>query len=372
MARGGRDVVAVARIVAAQRAVRPLDDPLGAFDDPVERRAKDLVERMVELAAARRRHSRRRCSIDRCTALEAGEAAVRRRDDFAAKDERPLRFRGAAARALPGESRVGRRAQLISGISPSSFSSRRRTRVSGLPIASSASMPSFSARSAEREMMRKSSFGGPFLRRTAQVDLLRREAPRMPQARSRGSAMIQPLQRQRDFIAFRRRANPQLDVMIGRGRDGVAVDRHAELPREPRDRQDLRKGKLWPDVRPGLALQRFKLRIGRNQPVLRRRGGRDGRSVQTERWPPSPPNAAQCRTICRIELQAIARTDSTCVGSIASNRAISVPRSLIPTRSPSRASSRAAISRDTPASRSSRIEPSVVAVRQIIPAQPRR
>ena len=37
MAGGGGDVVAVARIIAAQRPVGALDDPLGAFDDPVER-----------------------------------------------------------------------------------------------------------------------------------------------------------------------------------------------------------------------------------------------------------------------------------------------------------------------------------------------
>ena len=48
MPRGGCDVVAVARIIAAERPVGALDDALGAFDDPVERRAQHLVERVVE------------------------------------------------------------------------------------------------------------------------------------------------------------------------------------------------------------------------------------------------------------------------------------------------------------------------------------
>src|SRR6478609_5311149 len=38
----GSDVAAIARIVAAQWSVRALDDPFGAFNDPVERRTKDL------------------------------------------------------------------------------------------------------------------------------------------------------------------------------------------------------------------------------------------------------------------------------------------------------------------------------------------
>ena len=48
MAGRGGDVVAVACIIAAQRPVGALDDPLGAFDDTVERRAQHFVERMVE------------------------------------------------------------------------------------------------------------------------------------------------------------------------------------------------------------------------------------------------------------------------------------------------------------------------------------
>ena len=50
---GGGDVAAVARIIAAQRPIGALDDALGAFDDAVERRAQDFVERIVEMAGPR-------------------------------------------------------------------------------------------------------------------------------------------------------------------------------------------------------------------------------------------------------------------------------------------------------------------------------
>ena len=111
VAGGGRDVVAVARIIAAQRAVGALDDPLGAFDDPVERRAQHLVERMVE----RRRSGAARRSLGgvaRCRPMPRKPAKL----PSAAVTTSPLRIDraalvGAAARALAGESRGARRAR---------------------------------------------------------------------------------------------------------------------------------------------------------------------------------------------------------------------------------------------------------------------
>ena len=85
MAGGGGDVVAVARIVAAQRPVGALDDPLGAFDDAVERRAQHFVERMVERSgrADRPRAWPRRFGFG--GAAEARETAVGGGHDFAAQ-----------------------------------------------------------------------------------------------------------------------------------------------------------------------------------------------------------------------------------------------------------------------------------------------
>ena len=101
MARGGGDVVAVARIIAAQRPIGALDDALGAFDDPVERRTQHFVERVIEGRRARGGGGRR-APFDLHRAAKAREAAVGAGHDFAAEHDFAA-FVGAAARMLAGE-----------------------------------------------------------------------------------------------------------------------------------------------------------------------------------------------------------------------------------------------------------------------------
>ena len=110
VARRCGDVVAIACIIAAQRPVGALDDPLGAFDDAVERRAQHFVQGMVERGDARRLSRRRRCAFELRGAAEAGEAPVGGGDDFAVQHQHPAVVR-AAARALAGESRGAQRAR---------------------------------------------------------------------------------------------------------------------------------------------------------------------------------------------------------------------------------------------------------------------
>ena len=60
-------------------------------------------------------------------------------------------------------------------------------------------------------------------------------------------------------------------------------DRGAELARELRDRRDLRQRQGLADARAGLALQRFELGIGRDQPAGLVDAAEDRRAVQRER-----------------------------------------------------------------------------------------
>ena len=151
MPRRGGDVVAIACIIAAQRPVGALDDPLGAFDDPVERRAQHLVERIVEgcgCAPVRRPQALRRTEPNR-----GSRRSFRRRRSRLRRSSTTARLSSARLRARwPVKPRRAASA-LISGISPASSSSRRRTRVSGWPATSSGSTPSSSARSGDSEMM---------------------------------------------------------------------------------------------------------------------------------------------------------------------------------------------------------------------------
>ena len=111
VSRGGRDVGAVARIVAAQRPVGALDDPFGAFDDSVERRAQHFVERMVE--------RRGRADLGHGVGRIASLSAVPRKPaklPSAAVTTSPFKTTraavvGPAARALTGESRGARQAR---------------------------------------------------------------------------------------------------------------------------------------------------------------------------------------------------------------------------------------------------------------------
>jgi len=84
-----------------------------------------------------------------------------------------------------------------------------------------------------------------------------------------GSRTINPaLQRKRNFITFRNGSHAHLDVMLGRGSKRVAVDRNAEFPGKPRNRENLGERQLRSDVRARLGLESNQLRVGRDQPIL--------------------------------------------------------------------------------------------------------
>ena len=97
VAGGSRNIVAIARIIAAKRAVRTLDDALGAFDDVVQRRPKHLVERMIEGCAARLLIGRRD-AVRLHGAAKARKTPVSSRHDLAVQDDRTVLV-GAAAHA---------------------------------------------------------------------------------------------------------------------------------------------------------------------------------------------------------------------------------------------------------------------------------
>ena len=69
-------------------------------------------------------------------------------------------------------------------------------------------------------------------------------------------------------------------------------DGNAEFSRELCNRRHLRKGEALSQRRAGLALQRFKLRIGRNRAARLYRCGRRPAVAQTVRWPLPVLNAA--------------------------------------------------------------------------------
>src|SRR5437016_1579044 len=98
MASGGGDVVAITRVIAAQRPIRALNDALGALNDPIERRPQHLIERMVEGGAARGLDRRRR-SIGLHRTAESGEATVGAGYDFAVENHFAA-IVGAAERVL--------------------------------------------------------------------------------------------------------------------------------------------------------------------------------------------------------------------------------------------------------------------------------
>ena len=97
--RSRSDIVAVARIVAAQRPVGAGDDPLGAFDDAVDRGAQQLVQRMIEGRGSRARRMSGRILLAFGGAAEAREAAVGRSHDFALEHNKAVRRPSGCARA---------------------------------------------------------------------------------------------------------------------------------------------------------------------------------------------------------------------------------------------------------------------------------
>src|SRR6478672_13295240 len=101
MPRGSCNVVAIARIIAAERAVGALLDSLGAVDDSVERRAQHLVEGIVECGSGRGR-LRTWPNFGLNRAPKSSETAVGASHDLAIEDYR-LRVIGAAAGALAGK-----------------------------------------------------------------------------------------------------------------------------------------------------------------------------------------------------------------------------------------------------------------------------
>src|SRR3954470_15255874 len=101
MTRGCGDVVAIAGIVAPERTIGALDDPLGALDDAVKRRAQNLIQRVIEDRGPRQ-SCRRRRALRLHRAPKAGEAALGTRHYLAAENDLTAVV-GATAGMLPGE-----------------------------------------------------------------------------------------------------------------------------------------------------------------------------------------------------------------------------------------------------------------------------
>ena len=266
MAGRGGDVVAVARIIAAQRPVGALDDPLGAFDDAVERRAQHFVERMVEmrrppssprawlvrsLESQRCRESRRNCpsaavttsplrtsarlSSVRLRAFWPVKAAARRKRadqrHFAARHSRqPQR----AGQRLPGRPPPRRRQDA------------RRAR-------------------AEREISRSSSSAAHSLRGRG---VSASDAPPSKAAR-RGPAA----ERARSSLRATSTTSSPSGVAWTHSSMSCSVEaatagrrhRNAKLARELRDGRDLRQRKRWPIAEPAWRCSASSSGIGGDQ-----------------------------------------------------------------------------------------------------------
>ena len=264
--RGGRDVVAIARIVAAQRPVGALDDPLGAFDDPVERRAQRFVERMVEAAVrAGRGRRRRRRSI---SAVPRKPAKL----PSAPVTTSPLRittarFVGAAARALAGEAAArGERAdQRHFAVFVLLEPEHARQRLPGRFGDVDAEMLGKVGRQRDRAAAPRRR---PIRCASCAASASAAAAEQRGEPRRRGRPLGPAFERQRDLVAFRRRARPTARCH-GRPTPRAPGARPAmpSLRASSRDRRDLRQGQASAERRAGLALQRFELRIGRDQPA---------------------------------------------------------------------------------------------------------
>src|SRR5215212_848030 len=96
------DIAPVARIIAAQRPVSALDDPLRAFDDAVERRSQRFIQRIVESGSTLRRGGSGGDLLSLCCTAKARENPVGAGHDLAAKHN-AAPFVAPAARALAGE-----------------------------------------------------------------------------------------------------------------------------------------------------------------------------------------------------------------------------------------------------------------------------
>ena len=275
------------RCAAARRCARR---SLGAFDDPVERRAQRLVERLVELGRDSAAAPTADAAVAQRIALETGEAAVRR-SDRRSPDRTSTLVAVRAARARWPAKAAARPARASSGISPASSSSSRKMRVSGWPSASS---------TVDAELLgqigattrRGASPRPPPIRSGAPPD-----RPRLVRgatcrgAAPRGGRRSSLRATSDNLVAFGHGADPQFDVMVGAPRRPPGARPEMPSLRASRATAAICGKASSAPMRPGLALQRGQLRVGRDQPAGASTRPRTGRG-QTARWPRSPPKSS--------------------------------------------------------------------------------
>ena len=262
---GGRDVVAVARIIAAQRPVGALDDALGALDDPVERRAQDFVERVVEIAGPRSPGlDRRRPEPRRCR--ESRRSCRRRRSPLRRSSTTERDFVAAAAGALAGEAAPRRKRAdqrhfaVVILLEPEDAGQRlaRRLRRARFRAARQDRPTARSGAAPRRRPIRGAPPRPPLRSR-------RRAAS---EARPGGRATVQPssdkaISSPSGVARTHSSMSWSADAAMRRARDRRCQAR-AQAARPP---QPAAAPASCPDRRAGLALQRLELGVGGDQPA---------------------------------------------------------------------------------------------------------
>ena len=154
------------------------------------------------------------------------------------------------------------------GNSPSSFSSSLTKRVRGLPIASSADVPSFSARPDEMDTMARSSFAA-HSSGAAPISICCSCGTRRSQPRCGRGSIDPSFEDQRNLFAFRALRGP-----TARRHDQRPPQSHSgrwarrAFARAGRSAVICGSASCEPTCEPASDLQRDELRIGGDQPVL--------------------------------------------------------------------------------------------------------
>ena len=259
VASGGSDIVPITRIIAAKRPVGTLDDPFGGLDDAVQWRPQDLVQCIVEGCVARGRRRCRSAGVNRTT--EARETSVRAGNHLAV-ERNLLPFVRPASGALPGE--TAPRCQCADQRHLARFifvkAQHSCQRLSGHIVGRDAQQ----FRQVRRQGDNAQFFVGcPFVANSTRLRLsAATEDCRKTWAGRRPSCPT--FEGQDDLLAVGRGNYPKFDVVIRRCSKRRPGHGRSQLARELGHGRNLRERQGLPERRPGFALKRLELGIGRH------------------------------------------------------------------------------------------------------------
>ena len=266
------DVVGIAGIIAAERALGLGAEALGIVDDMGQRRAQSLIEALAERGAGARRERLRRSLLHW--------------DGFGLRDRRtaePCEIAAAVDQGDAGEAVAGQAAT---------------AQLDGLAVKAAMLGQSGQDRQAAVRIFEEAEQAGELLadegggrgadgrtgagRQSGEAQaVVRLPGPVGGGAQEIGLTLLQRRRRGRarraadpagdgegDLRPFRRGADPEIQILLAIGGDGGARDGDAEALGKAGKRGDLRHGEHAAGAATGLRLQSRQLRIGLDQPAI--------------------------------------------------------------------------------------------------------